>query len=127
MTVGSFVLFSHQKVGSLFVIMWRDAPLSTIKSRFHNHNLTEMRQIGLEFLKASAALTIETETIQIFQNNGVWLLLHHDDGFVPSRVEPLHIVVVQFDLQMFMEGHNKFARVADLKVLYDHPSDLPSW
>ena len=56
----------------------------------------------------------------------VWLLLHRDDGFVPSRVEQLNVIVLQFDLQKFIEVEERFVRVADLEVLIDHPSDVPS-
>ena len=33
--------------------------------------------------------------------------------------------ILQFDLQIFIEVHDRFVRVADLAVLLDHPSDLP--
>ena len=60
-----------------------------------------------------------------FSSSG--LLLHHDDGFIPSRVERIHVVVLQFVLQNFLiEVQVRFVHVADLTVLVDHPCDLPS-
>ena len=52
-----------------------------------------------------------------FQNFIVWLFLHRDDDFVPSRVER--------DLQIFIEVQNRFVGVADFETLVDHPYDLP--
>ena len=54
------------------------------------------------------------------------MLLHRYDGFVQSRVEHLHVVVLQFDLQSFIEVQHRFIRVADLETLMDRPFNLPS-
>ena len=54
------------------------------------------------------------------------MLLPCDDGFVLSRVERLHVVVVQIDLQIFIDVQDRCVRVADLEVLVHHPCDRPS-
>ena len=47
----------------------------------------------------------------------VWLLLHRDDGFVPSRVERLHVVVLQFDHPpLTMEGKSYINHATCLPV-----------
>ena len=56
----------------------------------------------------------------------VWPRLHRDDGFVSSRDERVHVVILQFDLQNLIDVHNRLVCVADLDTLVDHPCDLPS-
>ena len=63
---------------------------------------------------------------QIVQNLIVWLLLHRDDGFVSSRVERLHVVILHFALQNLIEVQNRLVCVADLEILTDHPCGLHS-
>ena len=63
--------------------------------------------------------------IQVLQNFLVGLLLHRDHGFVPSCVERLYGVILQFDLQKLIKVQDGFVRVADLEILFDHPCDLP--
>ena len=54
------------------------------------------------------------------------MLLHRDHGFIPSRIEQLHVVNLQFDLQNLIEVQHGFVRDADLEILIDRPCDLPS-
>ena len=75
---------------------------------------------------ASAVLIVEAENKTIcLQIVVVWRLLHRGDGFVSLRVERLHVVVLQFDLQNLIEVQDRF-RVADLEVLIDHQCEAPS-
>ena len=71
-------------------------------------------------------LLLKLTIIQIVYNFVVWLLLHRDDGLVPSRVERLHVAVLQFDLRNFIEVQDRFVSVADTEVLVDHQCDLNS-
>ena len=75
--------------------------------------------------KALAVLAVEADDTKMSQHFVAWLLLHRDDGLVPSRVERLHIVVLQLDLRVFIEVQERFVRVAVLQVLVD-PCRLPS-
>ena len=45
-----------------------------------------------------ALAALELTIINNSQILVVWMLLDRDDGFVPSRAERLHAVVLQFDL-----------------------------
>ena len=69
---------------------------------------------------------LKLTVLQMFQNVRVGLPLHRDYGFLPSRVERLYVVILQFDLQNLIEVQDGFVRVADLEILVDHPCDLPS-
>ena len=72
---------------------------------------------------ASAVLIIEADNhIKFSIILSLSLLLHRDDGFIPSRVEQRHVVVLHFDLQNFTDVQDIFVRVAEV----DHPCDLPS-
>ena len=44
---------------------------------------------------------LKLTTRRMVPNLVVWLLLHHEHGFVPSRFERLHVVILSFDLQKF--------------------------
>ena len=57
-------------------------------------------------------LTVRADDKTMVQHFVVWLLLHRDGGFVPSRVERLHLVVLQFDLKLFIEFQDRCVRVA---------------
>ena len=49
------------------------------------------------------------------------------DGKKNIHIFPrLYAVVLQFDLQNFIVVQDGFVFVADIKVLLDHPCDLPS-
>ena len=58
------------------------------------------------------------------KNFFVGLRHHLDDGFVPSRVERVYVVTLQFDLQIFIEVQDGFVCVADLEILVAHPCDF---
>ena len=54
------------------------------------------------------------------------MLLHRAEGFVPSRVERLQVVTLQFDFQNLIEVQDGFVCFADLEILIDRPCDLPA-
>ena len=58
---------------------------------------------------------LKLRTIHIFQNFLVGFLLYHDDVFIPSCIQWLHDVMLQFDLQNLIEIQNGFVCVADLE------------
>ena len=51
--------------------------------------------------------------------------LHRDCGLIPSRIERLHILVLQFDLKNLTEVPDGFVCVADLEIPTAHLCDLP--
>ena len=63
-------------------------------------------------------MKLPIKNIQVFL---VGLLLHRDYGFIPSRVEPLYVVIVQFDSQNLTEVQDGFVCVANLEILSSHP------
>ena len=75
---------------------------------------------------ASAVLTVEADGKKKIQNFVVGLLLPRDHGFIPSPIERLYVVLLQFDLENLIEVKNGFVRVADLEIPVDHRCDLPS-
>ena len=49
----------------------------------------------------------------------VGLLLDREDGFIPSHIERMYVVILQLDLQNFIDVQDGFVCVADLEILID--------
>ena len=46
---------------------------------------------------------LQLTPFHFFRSFVVGVLLHRDDGFIPSRVERLYVVILQFDFQNLIE------------------------
>ena len=89
---------------------------------FWNSTLNEQRQ---QAAKASAVLTVEADGHTNVPEFLRLIALCIHCGFIPSRIERLYVLILQFD-QNLTEVQDGFVRVADLELLIDHQSDLLS-
>ena len=90
----------------------------------HNDNMSQMFR---ETAMASAALTVEADDNAHSPHVVGWLLLHRNEGFVPSPcVERLYVFVLHSIFKIKLWSKTDFVRAADLGVLMNHPCDLPS-
>ena len=64
-----------------------------------------------------AVLTVDADGTVILQNFLVGLLLHHDCGFIPTRIERLYVVILQLALQNRIEVQHRLICVAELEIL----------
>ena len=65
------------------------------------------------------ALRSRTEAMQV----SAFMRLQRDNGFIPSRVERLYVVVLECDLQNLIQVQDGFVCVAHLEQLIDHPCE----
>ena len=69
---------------------------------------------------------LELPEVQLLQELYIWLLQHNDDGFVPLRVEGLHVVAPELKVQKVWHVRNCTVCIADLEMLVGHTCALVS-